>query len=102
MGNAVAWGFLGVRRGSVWVCDKERRRTVDHGELRSKEGRLSGRRKVLLWRFLSTLKGMKDFLVCLTSGEAALFLWPIVMLVLFIIAMCWVIMKQCRDNRFCV
>ena len=22
MGNAVAWGFLGVRRGSVWVLTK--------------------------------------------------------------------------------
>ena len=80
--------------------DKERLRTVDHRECWSEEADKS--RKVLSWRQLTASRGMKDFLVCLSSGEVALFLWPIVMFTLFIIAMCWVTKRQCREDSFCI
>ena len=84
-----------------WV-DKERLRSVDYRELWAEEGLLTGQGKFLFWRYLIVLRGMKEFLVCLMSREVALFLWPVVMFTLFIIAMCWVTKRQCREDGFCI
>ena len=59
------------------------------------------RKIVVLETFSSVSRVMKDFLVCLSSGELALFLWPMVMFVVFVIAMCGATMKQCREDGLC-
>ena len=59
-------------------------------------------RKVLFWRLEQRPRGMKDFLVCLSSGELALIIWPLVMFVLFVLAMCGAFVKQCREDGLCI
>ena len=45
---------------------------------------------------------MNDFLVCLSRGELTLVVWPLVMFVLFVIAMCGAFVKQCREEGLCI
>ena len=59
-------------------------------------------RKVSLWSLEQRWRDMNDFLVCLSSGELALIIWPLVVFVLFVLAMCGVFVKQCREDGLCV
>ena len=43
-------------------------------------------------------RGMGDSIVCLSSGEVVLFLFLVLMFTLFIIAMCCVTKRQCRED----
>ena len=45
---------------------------------------------------------MNDILLCLLSGELALIIWPLVVFVLFVLAMCGAFVKQCREDGLCI
>ena len=59
-------------------------------------------RKVLLWSLEQRWRDMNDFLVCLLSGELTLVIWPLVVFVLFVLAICGAFVKQCREDGLCV
>ena len=44
---------------------------------------------------------MNDFFICLSSGELMLFVRPLVMFVLFVVAMCGAFVKQCKADGLC-
>ena len=44
---------------------------------------------------------MNDFFICLSSGELMLFVGPLVMFVLFVVAICGVFVKQCKEDGLC-
>ena len=47
-------------------------------------------------------KEMNNFLLCLSSEELALIIWPLVVFVLFVLAICGAFVKQCREDGLCV
>ena len=53
---------------------------------------------VVFGDFLTALRGMGDSIVCLSRGEVALFLFPVIMFTLFIMIMCCVTKRQCRED----